>query len=180
MKFNLTVILTMLITTVFAQPQKRIEVLTLGIFHFNFPNRDVIKTDAADQIDVLEPKYKKEIEDIVKRIAEFKPTIIAIERELSEQTEYDSLYNKYLQGEYQLSRSEDKQIGFRLAKVLGLKKLYCVDAGGKYFDDINKVLEGKDSIENKKFMNFFYKNPDTSIQYHPKDIFKTKGVLSEL
>ncbi len=69
MKYYLTVILALLITTVFAQPNKKIEVLTLGSFHFNFPNLDLIKSKAKDQIDVLEPKYQKEIEEIVERIA---------------------------------------------------------------------------------------------------------------
>ena len=179
MKFKLSVILTLLVTTVFAQP-KRIEVLTLGTFHFEFPNQDIVKTDAADKIDVFEAKYQREIEGIVQRIARFKPTIIAIERESSQQAKCDSLYNQYLQGKYILSRSEDKQIGFRLAKKLNLKKLYCVDAWGKDYEELNTVLAGKDSIENKKFMNFFYKNPDSILLYNPKPVFKSKGILAEL
>ena len=89
MKFNLTVMLTLLIATVFAQSQKRIEVLTLGSFHFAFHNLDLIKTSTEDQIDVLETKYQKEIEDIASRIARFKPTIIVIERNPAEQVKSD-------------------------------------------------------------------------------------------
>jgi len=180
MKLNLTVILTLLITTVFAQPQKRIEVLTLGTFHFAFPNLDIIKTNAKDQIDVLSPKYQREIEDIVERIEKFKPTIIAIERESSEQAKYDSLYSKYLQNEYNLSRSEEEQIGFRLAKMSGIKKLYCVNSWGMDYEGLSPILEGKDSVAGKKFWNFFYKNPDSSILYNPDPIFKTKGIRAEL
>ena len=173
------ILLSLLLFSTFAQSQKT-EVVTLGTFHFNFPNLDIKKTEAADQIDVLQPQYQKEIEDIVKRIATFKPTIIAIEREPSKQAKYDSLYNKYLQGEYELRRNEEEQIGFRLAKVLGIKKLYCIDSDGRYYEDNNKVLEGKDSIENKKFMSYFYKNPDTTKEFFPKPIFKTEGILAEL
>jgi hypothetical protein len=180
MKFNLTVILTLLITTVVAQPQKKIEVLTLGSFHFNFPNIDLIKSDTAVQIDVLEPKYQMEIEEIVDRIAKFKPTIIVIEREPDKQAKYDSLYNQYLQGNYNLRRNEEEQIGFRMAKVMGLKKLYCVDAWGRDYEVLKTVLEGKDSLEKKKFMNYFYKSADTIKQYFPNPVFKTKGIRAEL
>lgn len=180
MKYKLTIILTLLITTVFAQPQKRIEVLTLGSFHFNFPNLDLIKADAKDQIDVFDPKYQREIEDIVERIAKFKPTIIAIEREPGKQTKYDSLYNQYLLGNYNLRRGEEEQIGFRIAKMMKLKKLYCVDSWGRDYEVLNTVLEGKDSLAYQKFMDYFYKCADTLKQYFPQPIYKTKGIRADL
>ena len=88
MKFYLAILLSLLLCSSSGQSQKT-EVLTLGTFHFNFPNLDIKKIEAADQIDVLQPKYQKEIEDIVTRIVTFKPTIIAIEREPSKQAKYD-------------------------------------------------------------------------------------------
>lgn len=180
MKLNLTVILALLISAVFAQPGKKTEVLTLGSFHFAFHNLDLIKTSAADQIDVFEPKYQKEIEGIVARIAKFKPTIIVIERNPAEQAKYDSLYNKYLQGNYNLKRGEEEQIGFRLAKMMKLNTLHCVNAWGRDYEVLDPVLEGKDSIANKKFMDYFYKYADTVKQYFPKPVFKTKGIRAEL
>ncbi|MCH7525648.1 MAG: hypothetical protein IIC74_11820, partial [Bacteroidetes bacterium] len=48
------------------------KVLTLGTFHFKFPNLDVVKTDVDDQIDVLDSKYQKEIELIVDKLVTFK------------------------------------------------------------------------------------------------------------
>ncbi len=180
MKNKLTIILTLLISTVFAQPQKRTEVLTLGSFHFAFHNLDLIKTGKEDQIDVLETKYQKEIEDIVNRIAKFKPTIIVIERNPSEQVKFDSLYNQYLQGNYNLRRGEEEQIGFRVAKMMKLKTLYCVNAWGRDYEALDSVLEGKDSLENKKFMDYFKKYADTVKQYFPKPVFKTKGIRAEL
>jgi len=180
MKLNLTVILSLLIATLFAQPKKQVEVLTLGSFHFAFRNLDLIKTSASDQIDVLEPKYQREIEDIVARIAKFKPTIIVIERDPDKQAKYDSLYNQYLLGKYNLVRDEVDQIGFRVAKMMKLKTLYCVNAWGRDYEVLDSVLEGKDSLENKKFMDYFYKYADTVKQYFPKPVFKTKGIRAEL
>jgi hypothetical protein len=179
MKFNLTLFLSLFSFFASGQTQKT-EVLTLGTFHFAFPNLDIKKVENKDQIDVLEPEYQKEIEEIVKRISKFRPTIIAIERDPNLQSHVDSLYDKYLKGEYQLRRNEEEQIGFRLAKASGLKKLYCVDDGGTHYDYINSVLEGKDSLEKQKFMNFFYKNPDSLYLFYEKPIFKTKGVVAEL
>jgi len=180
MKLNLTLLLTLFISTIFAQTQKKTEVLTLGSFHFAFRNLDLIKTSAEDQIDVLDPKYQKEIEDIVARIAKFRPTIIAIERDPAKQAKYDSLYNQYLLGKYNLARDEEQQIGFRIAKMMKLKTLYCVNAWGRDYEVLDSVLEGKDSLENKKFMNYFTMYADTIKQYFPKPIFKTEGIRAEL
>lgn len=180
MKFKLSIILTLLITSTLAQSKKQIEVLTLGSFHFNFPNLDVIKTSTKDKIDVLDPKYQKEIEDIVIRLAKFKPTIIVIEREPSTQSKYDSLYNQYLIGKYSLRRNEEQQIGFRLAKMMNLKTLHCADSWGRDYEVLGTVLEGKDSLGNKNFMNYFNKSAETLQHYFPKNIFKTKGIRAEL
>ena len=181
MEFRLTIILILLIaSSAIGQSKKQIEVLTLGSFHFDFPNLDVIKTGTDDKIDVLDPKYQKEIDEIVRRIEKFKPTIIVIEREPSEQVKYDSLYNQYLIGKYRLRRSEEEQIGFRIAKLMKLKTLYCVDSWGRDYEVLNKVLEAKDSLGYKQFMTYFNKSADTLKQYFPKPIFKTKGIRAEL
>ena len=154
--------------------------MTLGTFHFSFPNLDVRKIAAGDQIDVLEPRYQKEIQDIVRRLAEFKPTIIAIERPRDKQAHYDSLYNEYLRGRSRLSRSEDQQIGFRLGKLLGIKSLHCIDSWGRDYEDIAKLFNAKDSPENKKFMKYFSANPDSSKMFLPRFVFKTSGIRTEL
>lgn len=161
---------------------KRTKVLTLGSFHFNFPNLDIKKTQDDDKIDVLEPKHQKEIELIINKLEKFKPTIIVIERNPELQEKYDSLYNSYIKGIHTLSRSEEQQIGFRLAKHLGLKKLYCADAWGEDYEDIRQLFASKDSIPKQKFLDFFYKNPDSLIASfrNEKPIFNTKGILAEL
>lgn len=159
---------------------QEVEVLTLGTFHFNFPNRDVSKIEIEDQIDVLKPKYQSEIEDIVRRMSEFKPTVIAIEVDPNKQSKIDSLYNEYLNGNYQLSRNEHEQIGFQLAKKLGLKKLYCVNDWGELPADVNEVLYKSKGLDNQKFLDYFYHHPDTLIEFNRESVFKTKGMLEEL
>lgn len=162
--------------------KNKIKVLTLGTFHFNFPNLDANQTDEENQIDVFDLKYQKEIELIVEKLKEFKPTKIVIERQPKYQKKYDSLYTSYLNGEHKLTRSEEQQIGFRLAKELGLSRLYCTDAWGTDYEDVKKVIDGNDTIAKGEFMDYFYNNPDsTLVSYrNEKSLFKTEGILAEL
>ena len=89
-----------------SEKTKQIEVLTLGSFHFNFPNLDVEQTTEEDQIHVLKPKYQKEIKTIVVKLEKFKPTILAIEHSPKHQERYDSLYTAYIKDIHKLIRSE--------------------------------------------------------------------------
>jgi hypothetical protein len=179
MKIILAVLWIFFAGAVVAQPSKA-QVMTLGTFHFNFPNLDVTQINKSDQIDVLNPGFQKEISAIVRKISRFKPMIIVIERQPSEQYYIDSIYNSYLLGNYQLKRDEDEQIGFRLAKLLGLKKLYCVDEWGNFNEKIKNIINGKDSIEAQKFEAFFEKDLDSSKHFNTILPFKTKGILAAL
>jgi hypothetical protein len=162
--------------------QNAIPVLTLGTFHFDFPNLDVVKTDDKDKIDVLSPIYQEELELIATKLEKFKPTIIVVEIEPEFQEKYDSLYQSYLKGHHKLTRSETQQIGFRLAKKLNLNRLYCTDGWGSDYEDVNQLLEGNDSISKQKFMDFFFNNPDSLLMSsrNEKRVFKTQGILAEL
>ncbi len=157
------------------------KVLTLGSFHFTFPNLDITKTTKKDQINVLDAKYQKEIESIVAKLAEFKPTKIVIERAPKRQHAYDSLYTSYVQGKHTLSGSEEQQIGFRLAKRLGLTTLYCTDAWGSEYEDVKKIVDGRDAIAKANFLHYFFNNPDSILKpTRGKSLFKTEGILAEL
>lgn len=163
-----------------AQDNQKIKVLTLGTFHFAFPNLDVIKTDDKDIIDVLHPEYQKEIESIVKMIAVFEPTIIAIEVDPIKQEKIDSVYMAYLSGTHKLKRSEHEQVGFRLAKQFNLQTLHCTNNWGELPEEINNVVYGNDTISQQDFMNFFYNNNDSSKIYDPENKFKSEGILEHL
>lgn len=172
--------LTVFFSIVVLAQYSKTEVMTLGTFHFNFPNLDATQTSKNDQIDVLEPGFQKEIEAIVKKISAFKPTIIVIERQPSRQQHTDSIFNSYLSGNYKLRRAEEEQIGFRLARLLGVKKLHCVDEWGTFTEKIQNVVFGKDSVEAKKFETYFENNPDSSKRFILAPVFKTKGILAAL
>ncbi len=180
MKTLLVFVLSLSAFCVQAQTTNRASVVTLGTFHFSFPNLDARKIDKGDQIDVLEPKYQKEIEEIVTDLAQFKPSIVVIERQPGQQSKTDSLYQAYLNGTYQLSRGEDEQIGFRLAKRMALTKLYCVDEWGTFTPAVADLVEGRDSIATARFESFYFHNPDSLKRAVIKPTFKTVGIKKEL
>ncbi len=143
-------------------PQKS-QVMTLGTFHFNFPNLDVHKVDAKDRIDVLQERYQKEITSIVSSLRKFRPTAIAIEAPTASQDRIDSLYAAYRRGMYALGRSETEQLGFRLAKELGLERLDCVDVWGQFYENLNYLMNDTSSRA-KAFEQFYFHNPDSVYQ----------------
>jgi hypothetical protein len=106
------------------------QVMLFGVFHFNYPNLDIIQVDKKDQLDVTTPENQREIEKITRNLATFKPNKIAVEIMVSEQARIDSLYQAYLNGHFELRKGEAFQIGFRLAKKLGHERVYCIDTWG--------------------------------------------------
>ncbi|MFP4557381.1 MAG: hypothetical protein ACLFNU_10965, partial [Bacteroidales bacterium] len=82
--------------------QTRVKIMTLGVFHFAYPNLDAIKTEDKDKISVLDEPYQSEIIAISKAICEYKPTIIAIELTPDEQLKIDSLYSMYKNNQFNL------------------------------------------------------------------------------
>jgi hypothetical protein len=110
-----------------ATPQ-RAEILILGTYHMANPGHDVFNM-AAD--DVLAPKRQAEIGELLEVLKRFKPTKIAIESTVYEDRR-PKQYADYLAGKYTLTANEIEQVGFRLAKELGLKAIYPVDIDGDF------------------------------------------------
>jgi hypothetical protein len=138
-------------------PQTKI--MTLGVFHFDYPNLDVVKIAEKDQISVLDEPFQSEIKSISKAIEEFNPTIIAIELTPAKQPLIDSLYLRYKAGKFALKRNEVYQIGFRIGKQLKLDKIYCVDDQGRHYENIETIF--RDSVRLSKFEDYYLNSKDT-------------------
>ena len=110
-----------------ASPQ-RAEILILGTYHMANPGRDIFNMSADD---VLSPKRQAEIGELLEALKRFKPTKIAIESTVYEDRR-PKQYADYLAGKYTLTRNEIDQIGFRLAKELGMMAIYPVDIDGEF------------------------------------------------
>jgi hypothetical protein len=111
-----------------AQSDARPEILVLGTYHMANPGRDIFNMQADD---VLSPKRQQEIAQAVEVLKKFQPTKIAVEANVSS-TKTTQNFADYLAGKYTLTRNEDEQIGFRLAKELGLKTIYPVNEDGDF------------------------------------------------
>ena len=109
-------------------------VLVLATYHMHNPGRDMMNVQSDD---VLTEKRQKEIREFVKLLKRFKPPKIAVEMPFGS-AKLDEQYNRYLRGEYQLTRNEIDQIGFRLGKELNHQKVYGIDAEGAF--DIGRVF----------------------------------------
>jgi hypothetical protein len=107
--------------------EARAEVLVLGVYHMANPGRDIFNMKADD---VLAPKRQAEISQLLEVLKKFQPTKIAIEADMWGKRPQE--YADYLAGKHTLSRNENDQIGYRLAKELGHKKIYPVDADGEF------------------------------------------------
>ncbi len=103
------------------------KVMVLGTFHFD-RDRDGSDVVAKNHLDITTEESQHQIESLVNQIAsEFKPTMIAVEWMPAYQPRLDSLYNEYKNGQWALENHEAFQIGFRLAKQMGLSGVHCVD-----------------------------------------------------
>ncbi|HLM02122.1 MAG TPA: DUF5694 domain-containing protein [Pyrinomonadaceae bacterium] len=97
----------------------------LGTYHMGTPGNNVVNPKVAD---ITTPERQRQMAELVKKLKNFKPTKIVLECDHPEaDAKTQENYDKYLAGNYQLSKNENDQIGFRLAKESGLKKVYCVD-----------------------------------------------------
>jgi hypothetical protein len=157
LSFVFIVLVCLATTSVLAQGSPNIapqqasqpEVLVLGVVHF-IPSQ----TDAnKPQVDnMFGEKRQSELSVLLKQLARFRPTKIAFEvpygylpgdpeaaqpevitpareryynENVSRQIDED--YSNYLAGKLQLTQRETHQIGFRLAKMLGMNNVYAVD-----------------------------------------------------
>ena len=125
---RLLVLLATLSTAAVAAETPRAEVLVIGVFHMANPGRDLFNMKADD---VLAPKRQAEIAQVIETLKRFHPTKIAIESDVYSER-VPKQYADYLAGKYTLTRNEDDQIGFRLAKELGHAKIYPVDTDGDF------------------------------------------------
>jgi hypothetical protein len=108
--------------------QQRPEILVLGTYHMANPGQDIFNMQVDD---VLSSKRQKEIAQLLEVLKRFHPTKIAVESPVY-RDRVQKEYAQYLEGKYQLSRNEIDQIGYRLAKELGMKTIYPVDYDGEF------------------------------------------------
>jgi hypothetical protein len=101
-----------------------VSVLILGVYHMANPKLDLVQSEIRD---TLGADRQKEIVELVSRIAKFNPTKVLVES-VAPADSLSQAYQQYVNGSHTLARDEREQVGFRLAKQLGHKRLFPVDA----------------------------------------------------
>ncbi len=104
------------------------QVMILGSFHFDraLDGSDVI---AKNHLDIADPKNQSQIIALVNTIvADYRPTLIAVEWMPDKQARIDSLYREYLATKKIPGKKEAFQLGFRIAEKLNLSTIYAVDS----------------------------------------------------
>src|SRR4051812_27954654 len=104
------------------------EILVLGSFHMANPGHDLANMQVDD---VRSPQRQQQMAELLAVLKKFNPTKIAIESDVTGSNRPKE-YDEYLAGRHELTRNEIEQIGFRLAKELGHKKIYPVDVDGDF------------------------------------------------
>jgi hypothetical protein len=146
--------------------------MVLGVFHFDNPGLDSYKPKYS--FNILEEKRQGELELLLNKIAEFKPTKILLEWD---RIEMDSIANerfqKFLNGTFSIDDKSNEvyQIGFKLAKKLGHRKIYCSDASADWFGveldwdnyDADIYLKSKGQYEKSTRYDYqsFYEQSDS-------------------
>ena len=144
-----------------APPQA--EVLVVGTYHMANPGHDIYNMQADD---VLAPKRQAEMVQLMEVLKKFHPTKIAVESDAASDR-IPKRYADYLAGKYQLTANEIDQIGLRLAKELGHKTVYPVDADGDFpYQRLLDYAKGTGrSQELDSIMSVFGENVKTQGEY---------------
>jgi uncharacterized protein DUF5694 len=127
----------------------------------------------AEVPDVLLPKYQAEIVRMTDGLVRFKPTQVHVEREREVATDYA----RYLAGELQSDRNEIVQVGFRLAKRLGLATVHASDVTMSF--DFGPIFAFAAAHGKKAMLDALDAEAKANTQAEDQ-ILRTQGILALL
>ena len=113
-------------------PREPIPVLLLGTFHFKDAGLDDYRPE--HDVDILSEPRQKEVEEVVRCLSRFRPTVVAVEAMPERRESLRAQFQEYVGGELELPANEIFQLGFRLAARNGLDRVHPVDAKGRWYD----------------------------------------------
>jgi hypothetical protein len=108
----------------------RAKVMLLGTFHFDNPGLDALNLN----VDMTTPEKQAAIEEVVRLLADFRPTKIAVEAQLERDPVLRERYAAYLSGGFKLPANEIYQLGFQLAARCGHDRVYPIDVWDRHYD----------------------------------------------
>jgi hypothetical protein len=120
----LALIFSISLFSVAAHAKEPAQVMLFGTFHFKDAGLDVVKHKDVNVMTVENQAY---LDGLAGRLAGFKPTRVLLEYSLKNDEKINERYQAYLTGEYELPTNEIYQLGFRIAKLAGNKRVYSFD-----------------------------------------------------
>ncbi len=105
-------------------PTDDVQVMIIGSFHFRPSTQDVISTQADD---MRSPARQAELEALAASLAEFAPTVIAVEDVAAAPDYAVDYYADFGPAVLRENVSEQVQIGCRLARRMGLETVHGID-----------------------------------------------------
>lgn len=169
-KIITAIILLCSLQPVFAQPplavstkfDTAIAVLNMGSFHMGFTS-DANKTE----FDEHNAENVRQVHAIAKAIAEFKPTVILVERQPSYNTALQNEYNAYLKNpkmKFELP-SEIQLLAYEIGRLSNTQRIYGVDYKEGYNYMIGRNIKYKDTTTVKGYMRML----DSLDKQYPED-----------
>lgn len=107
-------------------------VMLIGVWHFDNPGLDAVKFKA---VDVMTPTEQAYLKGLAQRIAGFRPTRILLEYPPASDALMNQRYQDWQAGKFELRVNEIYQLGFRIAKEAGLKRVDGFDVRDVKGDD---------------------------------------------
>lgn len=109
-----------------------VQVMVIGAFHFGNPGRDLNNS----RIDpVTTPDKQAELAAVATGLARFRPTAIALERNAADPaTLRDQNWPNYSAADLLTNPDERVQIGYRLAALTGIDRVYAIDESSETRD----------------------------------------------
>lgn len=107
----------------------------------------------TDKEDMLSKTRQNEINELLSCLKKYEPTKVALEVLQENEEALNDQYVSFNKGDYSLTVNEVDQIGFRIAKECGHKKIYAVDWNEKQ-EDIPDLSDLGDWIVTDEYKAF--------------------------
>src|SRR5262249_50720403 len=91
------------------------QVMILGVYHFDSPNLDFVK---SGKVDHLSEQKQEEIAEVLDRLSAFAPTKVVLEG-TPDDRQIEERYEAFRKDACKLTGDEREQLGFQLAKQFG-------------------------------------------------------------
>ena len=101
-----------------------VQVMVVGTYHMAGSNSDLINVETDS---VLTDRRQSELRDLANALSEFEPTMVVVERVTDAPDYIDLNYAEFDAQELTENENERAQIGYRLARQMGLSNVYGID-----------------------------------------------------